>query len=83
MGLYVKVITQFEKFLFVVGLDERKYGKQRRRKITLHSFQRFVKTVISDQKKIQTILNRFLVITKALIIQKKNLKEEKSMLANV
>ena len=33
----------------MVGLDERKEGKQRRRKITLHSFRRFVKTVISDQ----------------------------------
>jgi hypothetical protein len=32
-----------------VGLDERKYGKQRRRKITLHFFRRFVKTVINDQ----------------------------------
>ena len=32
-----------------MGLDQRKEGKQRRRKITLHSFRRFVKTVISDQ----------------------------------
>ena len=47
--LYVKVITEFEKLLSVVGLDERKEGKLRRRKITLHSFRRFVKTVISDQ----------------------------------
>jgi hypothetical protein len=47
--VYVKVITEFEKLLSVVGLDERKDGKQRRRKITLHSFRRFVKTVISDQ----------------------------------
>jgi integrase len=47
--IYVKVITEFEKLLSVVGLDERKDGKQRRRKITLHSFRRFVKTVISDQ----------------------------------
>jgi integrase len=47
--LYVKVITEFEKLLSVVGLDERKEGKQRRRKITLHSFRRFVKTIISDQ----------------------------------
>jgi integrase len=48
-GLYVKALTEFEKLLSVVGLDERKEGKQRRRKITLHSFRRFVKTVISDQ----------------------------------
>jgi integrase len=47
--VYVKVLTEFEKLLSVVGLDERKDGKQRRRKITLHSFRRFVKTVISDQ----------------------------------
>jgi integrase len=47
--IYVKVITKFEKLLSVVGLDERKGGKQRRRKITLHSLRRFVKTVISDQ----------------------------------
>ena len=47
--VYVKVITEFQKLLSVVGLDERKEGKQRRRKITLHSFRRFVKTVISDQ----------------------------------
>jgi integrase len=47
--LYVKVLTEFEKLLSVVGLDERKEGKQRRRKITLHSLRRFVKTVISDQ----------------------------------
>ncbi|MFL6420615.1 MAG: tyrosine-type recombinase/integrase [Nitrososphaeraceae archaeon] len=47
--VYVKVITEFEKLLSVVGLDERKEGKQRRRKITLHSLRRFVKTVISDQ----------------------------------
>jgi integrase len=47
--LYVKVLTEFEKVLSIVGLDQRKEGKQRRRKITLHSFRRFVKTVISDQ----------------------------------
>jgi hypothetical protein len=47
--LYVKILTEFEKLLSVIGLDERKEGKQRRRKITLHSFRRFVKTVISDQ----------------------------------
>jgi hypothetical protein len=47
--VYVKVLTEFEKLLSVVGLDQRKEGKQRRRKITLHSLRRFVKTVISDQ----------------------------------
>jgi integrase len=48
-ALYVKVLSEFQKLLSVVGLDGRKEGKQRRRKITLHSFRRFVKTVISDQ----------------------------------
>ena len=49
LTLYVKVLTEFEKLLSIVGLDQRKEGKQRRRKITLHSLRRFVKTVISDQ----------------------------------
>jgi hypothetical protein len=36
--------------LATLGLDERKEGgKQKRRKITLHSFRRFVKTIISDE----------------------------------
>jgi hypothetical protein len=47
--IYVKVLTEFEKLLASVGLDERDEGKQRRRKITFHSFRRYVKTVISDQ----------------------------------
>jgi integrase len=47
--VYVKVLSEFQKVLSIVGLDQRKEGKQRRREITLHSFRRFVKTVISDQ----------------------------------
>ncbi|MGB6593898.1 MAG: site-specific integrase [Candidatus Nitrosopolaris sp.] len=48
--LYVKVLKEFHKLLAIVGLNERKEGgKQRRRKITLHSFRRFTKSVISDQ----------------------------------
>jgi len=47
--LYVKVLTEFEKLLSIVGLDVRKEGRLRRRKITMHSLRRFVKTVISDQ----------------------------------
>ena len=47
-NLYVKIIIEFEKLLSIAGLDERKEG-MKRRKITLHSFRRFVKTVISDQ----------------------------------
>ena len=46
--IYVKIILEFEKLLTVAGMDERKEG-MRRRKITLHSFRRFVKTGISDQ----------------------------------
>jgi integrase len=48
--VYVKVLTEFQKLLAIAALDERKEGgKQRRRKITLHSFRRFTKSVISDQ----------------------------------
>ena len=48
--IYVKVLVEFEKLLALTGLDERKEeGVQKRRKITLHSLRRFVKTVISDQ----------------------------------
>jgi hypothetical protein len=48
--IYVKLLDEFEKLLAIAGLDERKdEGVQKRRKITLHSFRRFVKTVISDQ----------------------------------
>jgi integrase len=46
--LYVKLGTEFTKVLKSAGLDERKEG-MRRRKITLHSLRRFVKTVISDE----------------------------------
>ncbi|MGA7370090.1 MAG: site-specific integrase [Nitrososphaeraceae archaeon] len=48
--IYFKIIDEFEKLLSVAGMDERKEdGLGRRRKITLHSLRRFVKTVISDQ----------------------------------
>lgn len=48
--LYVKILTEFQKLLALAGLDERKEeGVQKRRKITLHSIRRFVKTAISDQ----------------------------------
>ena len=44
------MLTEFQKLLAVVNLDKRKEdGVQKRRKITLHSFRRFVKTAISDQ----------------------------------
>ena len=46
--VYVKLGSEFIKVLKAAGLDERKEG-MRRRKITLHSLRRFVKTVISDE----------------------------------
>ena len=47
---YIKVLKEFQKLLEILGLNERKEGgKQKRRKITLHSFRRFTKSVISDQ----------------------------------
>jgi hypothetical protein len=49
-NIYIKIIHEFEKLLSVAGMDERKEdGLGRRRKITLHSLRRFVKTVTSDQ----------------------------------
>jgi integrase len=48
-GLYVKIAIQFSNLLKIVGLDERKEGSGKRRKITLHSFRRFAKSVISNQ----------------------------------
>jgi integrase len=47
-GIYIVIIKEFQKVLSAAGLNERKEG-MKRRKITLHSFRRFVKTVISDQ----------------------------------
>jgi integrase len=49
-SIYPKILEEFEKLLALTGLDERKEeGVLKRRKITLHSFRRFVKTTISDQ----------------------------------
>ena len=47
-SFYPKVVLEFQKLLKVVNMDERKEG-MRRRKITLHSFRRFCKSVISNQ----------------------------------
>ena len=47
-GVYVKIFVEFNKILRTIGLDERKDG-MKRRKVTLHSFRRFVYTTISDQ----------------------------------
>ena len=46
--LYGIILKEFQAVLVAAGLDDRKEGMTRR-KITLHSFRRFVKTVISDQ----------------------------------
>jgi integrase len=48
--LYTRVLSEFEKLLKVVGLDERKEdGLKIRRRITLHSLRRHAKGVISNQ----------------------------------
>jgi integrase len=47
-SLYQKMRQQFNKVLTSAKLDSKKEGMQRR-KITLHSFRRFVKGVLSDQ----------------------------------
>lgn len=50
VSLYVKVLVEFEKLLDVVGLNKRKEdGVFKRRKVTFHSFRRFVKTVIATK----------------------------------
>jgi integrase len=46
-SLYTKILVQFQNLLEISGYDERKDG-MKRRKITLHSFRRFVKTILSD-----------------------------------
>lgn len=47
-GIYLKILEEFNAVLKTVGMDQRKDGMLRRR-ITLHSFRRWVKTVVSDQ----------------------------------
>ena len=46
--MYTKVVVEFERLLSTIEMDERKEG-MKRRKITLHSFRRYVKSVISNQ----------------------------------
>jgi integrase len=46
--IYQKIVPEFNYVLKTVGMDERKEGMLRR-KITLHSFRRFAKTVVSTQ----------------------------------
>ena len=48
-NLYFELVKHFEKTLDSMGKGDREDGiNERRRKITLHSFRRFVKTAISD-----------------------------------
>jgi integrase len=46
--IYARIVHLFQRLLAVCELDQKKENSPRR-KITLHSFRRFVKTVISDQ----------------------------------
>ena len=46
-SIYLKLMFEFQRLLQVSGFSDRKEGMNRR-KITLHSFRRFVKTTISD-----------------------------------
>lgn len=50
-AMYIKVLLEFEKVLDAAGLNGRKEegGANHRRKITLHSFRRHAKSVISNQ----------------------------------
>jgi integrase len=51
-GLYGKMLTEFQKVLDLAGLKSRKEdGVYKRRKVTFHSFRRFVKTTIANQTK--------------------------------
>ena len=45
---YYTIVSAFEKTLDRNGMGSREEGNKNRRKITLHSFRRFVKTTISD-----------------------------------
>jgi integrase len=47
-SIYVKLLIQFHTVLDAVDFGQRKDNISRRRKITLHSFRRFVKTTIAD-----------------------------------
>ena len=47
-SIYFRLLTEFEKLLTAAGMDEKKDNSPRR-KVTLHSFRRFVKGVVSDQ----------------------------------
>jgi Phage integrase family len=49
-GIYFKMSVEFQKLLETAGLASRKEdGVYKRRKVTFHSFRRFVRTTISNQ----------------------------------
>lgn len=49
-GIYFKILEEFQKVLEAAGLATRKEeGVYKRRKITFHSFRRFVRTTIANQ----------------------------------
>ena len=49
-GLYTKVLLEFQKVLELAHLNSRKEdGINKRRKVTFHSFRRFVKSTISNE----------------------------------
>jgi integrase-like protein len=51
-GIYFKMSVEFQKALEAAGLASRKEdGVYKRRKITFHSFRRFVKTTIANQSR--------------------------------
>ena len=47
-GIYDDIAKSFAKTLDRIGRGDREDGNENRRRITLHSFRRFVKTIISD-----------------------------------
>ena len=46
--LYKTIAGEFSKTLDMIGMGSREDGNETKRKITLHSFRRFVKSTISD-----------------------------------
>jgi integrase len=47
-NLYIDLVDSFGKTLDRIGKGAREDGNEKRREITLHSFRRFAKTIISD-----------------------------------
>jgi integrase len=46
--IYVNMAQSYAKMLDRIGKGDREYNNNKRRKITLHSFRRFIKSTISD-----------------------------------